>query len=148
MRSGAITSPNIFYSKHALAFNLMRNVLSGVSINNATLMIRVVGRRHSGHFKCIAANSEGRNESNQISLTVQCKSKLFSSLSAESKSKSFVASDSSGSFKPKCPRRPPLLSCSNFRWFCAFIWNFMDNFGASLAELQPSSAMNSWPLLG
>lgn len=58
---------------------LLTDPMKGIIISNSTLIIKYVRRMHKGHFKCIASNTEGRGQSNQVALSVL--RKFFSSLS-------------------------------------------------------------------
>ncbi|CAG2173994.1 unnamed protein product [Oppiella nova] len=42
----------------------------GVFINNSSLVIKSVRRHHSGRYQCFANNSEGRGDSNELSIFV------------------------------------------------------------------------------
>lgn len=57
---------------------LLTDPMKGIIISNSTLIIKYVRRMHKGHFKCIASNTEGRGQSNEVALSVL--RKFFSSL--------------------------------------------------------------------
>lgn len=52
---------------------LTNNATAGIIVANQTLVLQSINRHHSGHYTCVAANSEGTGESNSFHLDVKCK---------------------------------------------------------------------------
>lgn len=50
-------------------------------VNNDTLVLKNLQRKHIGEYWCSATNDEGRGVSNKINLKIQCKSTFSSFLS-------------------------------------------------------------------
>lgn len=51
---------------------VLTNKVNNVVIKDNTLVVSKVSRKHSGKYRCVAANAEGEGESEDIHLKVLC----------------------------------------------------------------------------
>ncbi|XP_076314950.1 cell adhesion molecule 1-like [Tachypleus tridentatus] len=65
----SITSSGWYFNDQAI----QNDHLQRVAVNNLTLVIQRVQRHHSGYYRCFATNVEGRGESKNVLVKVECK---------------------------------------------------------------------------
>lgn len=51
---------------------LYSDITAGIKVENKSLLLHKITRKHSGNYSCIAANAEGEGASENVAIDVQC----------------------------------------------------------------------------
>lgn len=65
---------------HSQGIELHPNATAGILLTDHSLVLQSISKTSSGDYTCLAANTEGKGNSNSVSLRVRCEFKLISNL--------------------------------------------------------------------